>query len=67
MRIIQAGRRAAPKGYFLAGIVERASQKAVLKQHGHLKKHWALDADRYDAAVELANLVFDRPAQQRSS
>jgi len=42
------------EGYFLAGIVERVSQKPV-KAAQAFEKALGLDADRYDAAVELAN------------
>jgi len=42
------------EGYFLAGIVERVSQKPV-KAAQAFEKALDLDLDRYDAAVELAN------------
>ena len=42
------------EGYFLTGVVERASQKP-LKAAQAFEKALALDADRYDAAIELAN------------
>jgi tetratricopeptide (TPR) repeat protein len=42
------------EGYFLMGIVERVSQKP-LKAAQAFEKSIALDANRYDAAVELAN------------
>jgi len=42
------------EGYFLTGIVERVSQKPVLAAQA-FEKALALDADRYDAAIELAN------------
>ncbi len=42
------------EGYFLAGLVERASQKP-LKAAQAFEKALALDAVRYDAAIELAN------------
>jgi len=42
------------EGYFLAGIVERVSQRPV-KAAQAFEKALDLDVDRYDAAVELAN------------
>jgi len=42
------------EGYFLTGIVEKASQKPVLAAQA-FEKVLALDAIRYDAAIELAN------------
>lgn len=42
------------EGYFLTGLVERASQRPV-KAAQAFEKALALDADRYDAAIELAN------------
>jgi tetratricopeptide (TPR) repeat protein len=43
------------EGYFLTGLVERASQRPA-KATRVFEKALALDADRYDAAVELASL-----------
>ena len=42
------------EGYFLTGIIERVSQKP-LKAALAFEKALALDASRYDAAIELAN------------
>ena len=42
------------EGYFLGGLVERALEKPV-KARQAFEKALALDDDRYDAAVELAN------------
>lgn len=42
------------EGYFLTGIVERISQRPV-RAAAAFEKALALDADRYDAAIELAN------------
>jgi len=42
------------EGYFLAGLVERVLEKPV-KARQAFEKALALDANRYDAAVELAN------------
>lgn len=42
------------EGYFLTGLVERVSQRPV-KAATAFEKALALDADRYDAAIELAN------------
>jgi tetratricopeptide (TPR) repeat protein len=42
------------EGYFLTGIVEKVSQKPVLAAQA-FEKALALDAIRYDAAIELAN------------
>jgi tetratricopeptide (TPR) repeat protein len=42
------------EGYFLTGIIERVSQKP-LKAAQAFEKALALDASRYDAAIELAN------------
>jgi tetratricopeptide (TPR) repeat protein len=43
------------EGHFLAGLVERVSQRPV-KAARAFEKVLELDADRYDAAVELASL-----------
>lgn len=43
-----------PEGYFLAGLVERMSQRPA-KAAQQFEKALALDTERYDAAVELAN------------
>lgn len=42
------------EGYFLAGLVERVARKPV-KAAQAFEKVLELDADRYDAAIELAN------------
>ena len=42
------------EGYFLTGLVERVSQRPV-KATQAFEQALALDADRYDAAIELAN------------
>jgi tetratricopeptide (TPR) repeat protein len=42
------------EGYFLTGIVERASQRPVLAAQA-FEKALELDTRRYDAAIELAN------------
>jgi hypothetical protein len=42
------------EGYFLTGLVQRIS-KRPLKATAAFEKALALDADRYDAAIELAN------------
>ena len=42
-----------PEGYFLSGLVERASRRPI-KAVEAFKKVLDLDADRYDAAIELA-------------
>jgi len=42
------------EGYFLAGIVQRVSKKPA-KARRAFEKALAMDADRYDAAIELAN------------
>ena len=42
------------EGYFLTGIVERVSQKPLMATAA-FERALALDADRYDAAIELAN------------
>jgi tetratricopeptide (TPR) repeat protein len=42
------------EGYFLTGLVERASQKPV-KATEAFEKALVLDANRYDVAIELAN------------
>jgi tetratricopeptide (TPR) repeat protein len=42
------------EGYFLTGIVERVSRRPVMAIQA-FEKALALDADRYDAAIELAN------------
>ena len=42
------------EGYFLTGIVERVSQRPV-RAAAAFEKALALDANRYDAAIELAN------------
>jgi len=42
------------EGYFLAGVVERVAQKP-LKAAQAFEKSLALDTNRYDAAIELAN------------
>lgn len=45
---------ASAEGYFLAGLVQRVSRKPA-KAAQAFEKSLALDATRYDAAVELAN------------
>jgi tetratricopeptide (TPR) repeat protein len=52
-QILQRNRSSA-EGYFLTGLVERVLEKPV-KARQAFEKALALDADRYDAAVELAN------------
>ncbi len=42
------------EGYFLTGIVQRVSQRPA-KAAAAFEKALSLDADRYDAAIELAN------------
>jgi len=42
------------EGYFLTGVVERVSRRTVMAIQA-FEKALALDADRYDAAIELAN------------
>ena len=42
------------EGYFLTGLVQRVSQRPV-KAAAAFEKALALDPDRYDAAIELAN------------
>ena len=46
--------QASAEGYFLAGLVQKAAQKPV-KAAQSFEQALAMDADRYDAAVELAN------------
>jgi tetratricopeptide (TPR) repeat protein len=46
--------KSSAEGYFLTGIVERVSQRP-LRATAAFEKALALDADRYDAAIELAN------------
>lgn len=46
--------KSSAEGYFLTGIVERVSNRP-LKATAAFEKTLALDTDRYDAAIELAN------------
>ncbi len=61
--ILQQDKNSA-EGYFLTGIVERVSQKPILAAQA-FEKALALDSNRYDAAIELANqyVIAQRSAE----
>ena len=46
--------RLSPEGYFLSGLVEKASRRPA-KSRKAFERALRLDAERYDAAIELAN------------